>query len=547
VRLEAHLRRAATWLLRGGIRIAPRDMSEWGRAMLGELGHVEGSWAALMWALSGAGVLAKHALVSFLIPGPRRHRVLGGELLAKEGTMRKGTLIMGAACVVAALLFFLAPAFRQAFRVSLAQWDKVLHVTTWNQQPDLEALARRAAKQRDAEGLAFVAVRLRNPSESARLAEKAVRLDPRLIWVYAIVAVRHPELDEIAGWVQKLEQWDPQNALPHFITAESIDIAHVLREDVSPRGGENDPAWRSAMAAAFQSRKLDDYLDRLRNLDRRVVPRYGFDDPYQVVDGEEQYGLPSYTAWDSSRYAKSLLESGQELEAGGDREGALKNYWTVARFGGVIGSRGGFFVGRILEDAYKRLAALCEKEGNHEQAAFFGDAAEKAGQEVVRWDREFQGRLTGPDISLWDASVVKISGLMMFVFGGLFAICALLVLAGSWTVPPGAFRAGPVSAALGVVGAVGSLVSSATLYVSYRPYAAIFKNFLLTGDTSQVAQLSNFLSHAQVPLGVRNFYELWDFVFHFWVGLTLLGVIGLLLLTLRHLRARSRASAPALT
>ena len=59
IMLEAHLRRAATLLLEAAIRIAPADTRDWGQAMLGELIYIEGPWAALAWALGGAGVLAK--------------------------------------------------------------------------------------------------------------------------------------------------------------------------------------------------------------------------------------------------------------------------------------------------------------------------------------------------------------------------------------------------------------------------------------------------------------------------------------------------------
>ena len=56
--LETHLRQVATVVLESAIRISPPDAREWGLAMRGELSHVEGPWAALMWALGGAGILA---------------------------------------------------------------------------------------------------------------------------------------------------------------------------------------------------------------------------------------------------------------------------------------------------------------------------------------------------------------------------------------------------------------------------------------------------------------------------------------------------------
>ena len=121
--LETHLRQAATVLLESAIRIAPADTRDWGRAMLGELNYVEGPWAATMWALGGASVLAKQALASLLIPGRRGQGIVpDGGLFAKSATLRKAALAMGGACVLAALLFFAAPPFRQAFQVALEPW-----------------------------------------------------------------------------------------------------------------------------------------------------------------------------------------------------------------------------------------------------------------------------------------------------------------------------------------------------------------------------------------------------------------------------------------
>jgi hypothetical protein len=364
--------------MESAIRIAPPASREWGQAMCAELGYVEGHWAALMWAFGGASVMAKHALISLLIPG-RRGQVItpDGGLFAKSVSLRKAVLVTAAGFILASLLFFAAPPFRQALRISLAGWNELFHVTTQNGQPRLRALAKRAEARRDPEGLVFAAVRLSDDAESARLAEEAVQLDPNLLWVDAVVAVRHPVLAEIGTWVPQLERWDPKNALPHFICAESIDIADVDKNPRPPfwhpRG--IDPAWREAMAAAFASSKLDDYLDRLKELDTRVVRRYGFNDPYEVLSGEEN-GLPTYAWMDSVRFAKSILQSGQDLEAKGNRDGAVEKYWSVASFGQTIESQGHtdaeYNLGLSLQiGAYKQLQKLSEKGGNVNEATLF--------------------------------------------------------------------------------------------------------------------------------------------------------------------------------
>jgi hypothetical protein len=530
---KAFPRQVASLLLRSAIKITPQDAIEWGRAMLSELSHVKGDWAALIWAIGGAGVLAKHALLSAVIPGSNRPTVAsGGELFTKEGPMRKTTLAAAGACAVASLLFFLAPAFRQAFRVSLAQWHCVLQVTPPYRWPGLEVLAQRAEQKHDAEGLASVAVR----HWDARLADEAIHLDPKLTWVYAVV---DPESDR---WVPKLEEWDPQNALPYLITAESIDIDQVVRGKVPHRVEDESPAWQSALAAAFRSPKLDTYCDRLKELDRRVLLRYDLDDPYQSISGECWHGLPSYAVWDSSRYAHLLLESGEILEARGDRKGALEKYWAVARFGDMIGSAGGSIVRRTVQGAYRRLEALSQREGNKQQAELYAHLAGKIDQAEKEERASWRQRVTGGAVfSRWNAGVVRISGLMMLFSGGLALICVSSVIAKGRSLRLSTLRVSRGAATLSIGSVTGLLLSSAMLYVSYRPYAEVFRAYVRDGDQSRIQELNEFLAYTQFPLGAHG--QLEDFVFYFWFAVTALCVIGLLLVVLRYLQNHPRASA----
>ncbi len=412
----------------------------------------------------------------------------------------------------------------------------------------------------DPEGLAFCAVRLQNPHESARLAEEAVRLDPNLLWVYAVVALRNPELSQTAPWVEKLERWDPQNALLYLITAESIEQTHYRRGAWTPPTKEQENAWQSAMAAAFQSPKFDDYLDRVAQLNRRVVPRYGFYDPYEV-ESRDRIDLPVHAFENSDRFAKLLLHSGAELEARGDRKGGRDKYWTVARFGQLIDSQGrtGFehLVGTTLQAmAYKQLQAASEKEGQQSEAALFGYLAAKF-DPVEGKHPGFPGDSAfGRETSRRNAAVVEISGLMILIFSGLVVIATLILIAGSRRgVQPAAERAKPVATMVVLTSAVGLLFSSITLYLTYRPYWYIFQSAIGNGERVPTSDLRYFLHDFPMLPGVspRGYIELLNallysgspsFLFYVWTGVTLLGVSGLALILLRHLLGRPHAHAP---
>jgi hypothetical protein len=554
--LETHLRQAATVLLESAIRIAPPEARDWGQAMRCELNYVEGPWAAVTWALGGASVLAKRALASLLTPGRRGQGIPAhGELFVKQGSMRKAALVAGGACILAALLFFAAPPFRQGIEVSLAVWHEVFRVTASDGQPGLTALSKRAEKRHDPEGLAFVAARFADGHESARLAEEAVLLDPTLIWIYPVVAVRHPDLKEISQWVPKLKRWDPQNALIHLIAAQSIEIDYMGEASKLPpkefrKKREEDPAWQSAMAAAFASPKFDDYLERLKELDQRVVSRYRFNDPYELLSGEEA-DLSTYAFFDSQRFAESLLQSGQNLEARGDRRGAAEKYWAVARFGLVIDSQGHtdfeHHMGLSLQaGAYKQLQALSQKEGSPDEAALFGYLAGRF-TPAVGEDPKLGGQwVFGRYVSRRNAAVLQISGLMMLIFSGLVVVAGSAVIVGSRRgVGPAAQRAKPVATVVTLAGAVGLLLSSATIYLTYRPYWYIFQRAILNGNRSQTRDFRDFLMATHALPGVApHSYLLVNFQFCFWAGVTLLGVAGLVFILLRHFLGRAHAHSP---
>jgi hypothetical protein len=81
------------------------------------------------------------------------------------------------------------------------------------------------------------------------------------------------------------------------------------------------------------------------------------------------------------------------------------------------------------------------------------------------------------------------------------------------------------------------------LYVSYRPYADIFQRFIRTADDSRIRELIEFLDYTLVPLGAQGLKNQLDFVFYFWIGVTALCVIALLLVVLRGFHNRPRAKA----
>lgn len=438
--------------------------------------------------------------------------------------MRKATLALSAACALTSLLFLLAPAFRLVFRVSLGPWSCLLLDCYHRPSPELDAVKRQAEQKHDADGIAFVAIRLWNGPESPRLAEEAVHLDPGLTWIYAVVQAASSS--QLARWLPELQSQDPQNALPFLIVAAKINTEEILANRIAKSADDEPPAWRDAMAAAFQSAKLDDYGSRCKELDRRGLLRYGFDEPN--LPGCHGYWMPS----EATKYAKSLLQAGDLQQARGDRKSAFAKYWTVARFSLVVGTKGGHRLNQEFQNAYARLEALSEKEGNREQGQIY--AYLRAQVSRAEQNDEIAWRIRARDSDSWNAFLAGIFWQTMFLSAVLLLTCLIAIVVRSNPLRWRSLRPGRLTLALIASGSVGLLLSSATLYAIYKPYAEILQRYINTGDESEIGGLLEFLGRAQnLPFDAMQF----------WLAVTGVCVVSLFLAVGTFLLQRFRADA----
>jgi hypothetical protein len=150
----------------------------------------------------------------------------------------------------------------------------------------------------------------------------------------------------------------------------------------------------------------------------------------------------------------------------------------------------------------------------------------------------------GEYVATRNAAVLQISSLMMVIFSGFMLVAASVLVAGSLRGGrPGASRISPAATITAVTSALGMLLSSATIYLTYRPYWYIFQHAILNGDRSQTRDLQDFLMAIRVLPAIGLGYNLTaNLPMYFWTGVTLLGVIGLVLILLRHFLGHPRAN-----
>jgi hypothetical protein len=257
------------------------------------------------------------------------------------------------------------------------------------------------------------------------------------------------------------------------------------------------------------------------------------------------YGLPFHSAWDSSCFAKSILESGEALEANGNYQGAIDKYLAVARFGQMMGPTGDVWLHAVQQQAYKHLASLSENGASKEQALLYLALADRADQTQKSELISLHNRVMGGDVSHWNAAITKASGLLLVFSALLLLICTFVVVVRGRFFRLNSFHPSFLTLALGMGGAIGSLLGSVMLFVSYWPYAQILQRFILAGDDSRIADLTAFLSDMSMPLGAQDFLSVRKVALDFWFAVVVLCLLALLLVVW-HFQRRSRVSAATL-
>src|SRR5438309_119623 len=96
------------------------------------------------------------------------------------------TRFMSLFFLVLALAFFCLRAFRQGYELPFMLWKEVRSQgnSGMPSAAEYDRWARESESAHDAAGSAFVALHHPDPATRKRLAEEAVKADPKLTWIY---------------------------------------------------------------------------------------------------------------------------------------------------------------------------------------------------------------------------------------------------------------------------------------------------------------------------------------------------------------------------
>jgi hypothetical protein len=435
--------------------------------------------------------------------------------------MRK-TRFMSVLFLVLSAAFFFVPQFRQAFSLPImiqaletGQIPKLVAVPT----SQLEQWAHEAEAQRDARALAFVALRLPDAAERARLADLAVSMDPKLGWVYfsMISIAGNRKSPETLAWAKKLQQFDPESALGYLQEAEYYrENSPVLMAAMNPSKPDwqqrlQQTEWRAAMEKAYTAPRYDSYNLRRFDLERTIMRERGIATPVRMLYSMSSYPIPNLL--NIREYATIMVNRvGREAEKAGKTKEALAHYWTVSHFGeqmqlGATNLIEQLIAAAIQKIAYVPLESLLRSSGQPEAAASVNYAA----AEGQRRGEALRGKdvLSLSSNYVWNALMVNVFLALVMLFSGLTVFSVLYVNAKRW------IRARKHGKTYDTVTIAENYLPvllfafCVGLYISYYPYARNFHYYM--NATGEMHDLESVFMHTislpqmipgqQIPLG----------------------------------------------
>ncbi len=406
--------------------------------------------------------------------------------------MRK-TRFMTMLFLVWSIAFFFVPEFRQgleapilAVSISVGSTDLLRDAGTVPRRA-LDEFARTAEQQGDARTLAFVALRHPNAQEVARLAERAVALDPQLTWIYYSLLVSDPANPSAEQWISRLEAWDPENAIPHLMRGEQIRVRAGDRWPKVHRLDElaKETAWREALQKAFAAPRYDSYAARRFELERSWLRQHGLVRPAVVLWSVASYPIPNMI---NIRTYGNLLEKklAQEAEQADRAQEGLSYCWTIAH----MGERMQLYSLSLLEkaigsglqiQAYEHLLPLLRQGGRADEAATVEYAlrALRQRQDIFRE----KDPLAQSSNYNWATLLVHLFAGLVVAFGFLTVLCVVYVNAKRWVRPGKKGRLYNLLTVAENYMPVLLFLACLGLYSSYYPFARNFQHYMAaTGE-----------------------------------------------------------------
>ena len=469
--------------------------------------------------------------------------------------------------LVLSLAFFMVRDFRYALEAPLANYwwqsqfnmdvlmaggpkpsrlDNLFTLKRYASTEQMLALAEEANRKGDSDFVAFAALNLPesgSPADVVSLADEAVRADSHLTWIYYFLDKRFTEgrsgaplpesiYAQLRQRAQLLQAFAPDNAVPHLLAAQLIQVERGKAWPQAPKG-VTDPEyldalaketeWRKEMEAAFSAPHYNSYVDEHFDLFRRVLRQRHWDHPAVVLTLGEMMSIPNLL-WSRSYTNLVVLKLGAGAEANGRLNEAIETYRKADEFGNRMRLQAPTVIERLIAVAFQfiahqRLIPALRKAGKNSEAdaLAYMDQQAKADLQLTR----FTFTNSHND---WSVFLVCLDAGLVGVFSILTSLLVLYVNAKRWIRKDKKGRLFEILTTAENYAPILLFASSLSLYLNFTPYAydyadamtgkkpyssfppqfysSIYPNFSFLGNSNFLAQVTfmDYIPYALVGL-----------------------------------------------
>jgi hypothetical protein len=550
------LSRVAVQSMTWAVRVWPESSREWGMAVLGEMGEITEPGAALSWAAGGMLLFLRAMLAQFLqwmkLPVGSG---FSGAVLPSPGNgpqFPNHSRLATAVVLLASVTLLFLPMGREAAGTVEASWHGFL--PSQEDRRELERVAARAEKEKDARTLAFVALTHPDADRGAHFADQAVTLDPSLTWIYASrYSYRgHGTPMVSAERLKELKKYDPDNAEVYLISA-FVAGELVIENAVSKKSTGWEPSrdklarngeWMKDMEAAFRAPKYDNYFERHQELAREGWKKAPGISPGVIAIGLWAHGIPNMLQIQT--YAEIRVKEALETGAAGNIQDAESTLAEVTGLGQRISGAGTIPFERVVglglmkrgmegyEKLYRASGRTKEADEVREQLSEVESSMEARIHSYIGWR---EGIVQG---LRWKAVLFQGAAMLSLLLAMAIGL-SLVVIETSAAI--GRKGSGWLRRAICEFidyGPVALLVTSAIFLWSFRPIAAVFEQYR-SGELKQGEALGFFWEF--FTLGTLSPAPYFSEPYHEWLLATIVLVgLGVFVVVRGLLRPRAHES-----
>jgi len=461
-------------------------------ALAAEIDETSNTFEIVRWSLGGiiffARSVVSDALAWLKLPA-------GGSLFdggpVDPSLFPKRSRFFAIAILTATAVVLFLPEGREAISTVRASWREF--GPSRSDRRALETLAARAEKENDAATLAFVALatdglEALSGERFTALADRAVLLDPRFVWVYGTRITHWPRYGPPPeGTFERMQAADPGNSVPELLAADALAEPRFYEALHANTKLEtllaSDPKWMALMERAFAEPRYDSYFQRQLQLTRTVWNRDRYLSPSIILSMLQFTAIPNLSL---DVFSEIKIHEAEEARATGD----LQRAESLLRDVGAFAER---IVNGTATNREKAHGLWLGREANRKLAAFYTGAGRTADARTVDVrvqqieERLVELRPPSSD-SCYHENYIRAHpfgrGMLVQGFGSLAVIAGFTALAGIlllelWPARLGyrktlwrralCWTADYAPSAL--------LVASSALLLSFLPYARLFAEF----------------------------------------------------------------------